>query len=133
LQNRIRKIVYLEKEEWTMEITIRSGRMEDANIIAQVIAMAIGESIGIATNDRIHLIGGDELTILADMQAVAVDYLGNLLGAHPPVDFVFLLLARHNTSKLDSALARSSVLMCKAVEYGFFNFHRSKLHVSIES
>jgi hypothetical protein len=30
---------------------------------------------------------------------VAVDHLGNLLGAHP------------------------SILMCKAIEYGFFYFH----------
>ena len=48
---------------------------------------------------------------------------GNLFCAHSAVDFVFLLLARQNTSELDCALARSSVLACEAVEYGFFYFH----------
>ena len=47
------------------------------------------------------MIGGDGHPILADVQAVAVDHLRYLLGAH------------------------SSVLMCEAVEYGFFDFHLS--------
>ena len=46
-----------------------------------------------------------------------------LLLLRSSVDFVFLLLTRHNTSKLDSALVRSSVLASEAVKYGFFDFH----------
>ena len=57
------------------------------------------------------------------MELLAVYHLGNLFCAHSAVDFVFLLLAWQNTSKLDCALARSSVLACEAVEYGFFYFH----------
>ena len=36
-----------------------------------------------------------------------------------PLPGLFLLFARHNTSKLNSALARSSVQTCEVVKYGF--------------
>ena len=61
--------------------------------------LGLDEGIGVATNHRIYLIGGDGLPILADVQAVAVDHLRYLLGAHP------------------------SALAGQAVEYGFFDFH----------
>ncbi|MBR4160528.1 MAG: hypothetical protein IKT87_02465 [Bacteroidaceae bacterium] len=66
------------------------------------------------TDNGINLIGCNWLSILADMQPLAVDNFRYLFRSHPSVDFVFLLLARQNTSKLDSALARSSVLACEA-------------------
>ena len=65
--------------------------------------LGLCKSVWIATNHGIHLIGGDGLPILADVQAVAVDHLRNLLRPQP------------------------SVLAGEAVEYGFFNFHNSKV------
>ena len=64
------------------------------------------------------------LPILTDMQPLAVNHFRNLFSSHSSVDFVFLLLSRQNTSKLDSALAHLSVLACEAVKYGFFDFHK---------
>ena len=87
-------------------------------------SFCLNKHIGVATNHSINLIGGDRLTILADMQALAVNHLRNLFRSHPAIDFVLLLLARQNTSKLDSALARSSVLPCEAIKYGFFYSHK---------
>ena len=69
--------------------------------------LGLCESVRIAANHGIHLIGGDGLPILADVQAVAVDHLRYLLGAHP------------------------SVLTGKAVEYGFFDFHMNIQQVDI--
>lgn len=45
-----------------MEITIRSGRMEDANIIAQVIAMAIGD-----TGTMVHYCGENFIGVLEEI------------------------------------------------------------------
>ena len=58
---------------------------------------------GIATNYRINLIGRNWLSILADMQLLAVNHFRNLFSSH------------------------SSVLACEAVKYGFFDFHISIL------
>lgn len=86
-------------------------------------SFCLDKHIGIAKDYRINLIGRNWLSILADMQLLAVNHFRNLFSSHPSVDFVFLLLARQNTSKLDFALTRSSVLACEAVKYGFFYFH----------
>ena len=53
-----------------------------------------------ATDNGINLVGSDGLSVLADVEALSVDHLGNLLGAH------------------------SSVLTYEAVKYGFFYFHK---------
>ena len=72
-------------------------------------SFCLNKHIGIATDNGINLFGRNRLPILADMQALAVNHLRNLFRSHSSVDFVFLLLARQNTIKFDSALARSSV------------------------
>ncbi|MBQ5786264.1 MAG: hypothetical protein IIW00_07310, partial [Alistipes sp.] len=61
--------------------------------------------MGIATNYGINLVRCNGLSILTDMQPLAIYHLRNLLRSHP------------------------SVLTCKAVKYGFFNFHMSKLRI----
>jgi hypothetical protein len=68
--------------------------------------LGLCESVRIAANHGIHLIGGDGLPILADVQAVAVDHLRYLLRPHP------------------------SVLAGEAVEYGFFYFHMFSLYLA---
>ena len=93
-------------------------------------SFCLDKHIGKAADNGINLIGCNWLSILADMQSLAVNHFCNLLRAHPSVDLVFLLLARHNTSKLDSALSRSSVLACEAIKYSFFDFHLFFHHIS---
>ena len=66
-------------------------------------SFCLHKHIGIATNYRINLIGCNWLSILADMQLLAVNHFRNLFSSHP------------------------SVLACEAVKYGFFNFHISIL------
>ncbi len=63
-------------------------------------SFSLNKHIGIATNYRINLIGCNWLSILADMQLLAVNNFCNLLGPH------------------------SSVLAGEAVKYGFFDFHK---------
>ena len=55
-----------------------------------------------AAHNCINLIGCNWFPIFADMQSLAVDHICNLFRSHSSVGFVFLL-ARHNTSELDSA------------------------------
>jgi len=62
-------------------------------------SFCLNKHIGITTNHRINLIGSDGLTILANMQALAVNHFRNLFSPHP------------------------SVLTCEAIKYGFFYFH----------
>lgn len=59
--------------------------------------------IGIAADNGIYLIWSNRLPILANMQPLTVNHFRNLLRPHP------------------------SILTCKTVEYGFFNFHISKV------
>ena len=63
-------------------------------------SFCLDKHIGIAANYRINLIGCNWLSILADMQLLAVNHFCNLLRPHPPV------------------------LGSEAVKYGFFNFHK---------
>ena len=63
------------------------------------------------------------------MSAVLGCTFGEAAGPQASVDFVFLLLAQQNTSKLNSALARSSVLACEAIKYSFFDFHLFFHHI----
>ncbi|MBQ3088339.1 MAG: hypothetical protein IJC36_01765, partial [Clostridia bacterium] len=57
----------------------------------------------------IHLIGCNRLSILANMQPLAVNHFCNLLRSH------------------------SSVTACKAAEYGFFYFHIISLYFAKSS
>ena len=69
-------------------------------------SFCLDKHIGIAENYRINLIGSDGLTILANMQALAINHFCNLLSPYP------------------------SVLTCEAVKYGFFDFHLFFHHIS---
>ena len=62
-------------------------------------SFCLDKHIGIAANYGIHLIGCNRLSILADMQLLAVNHFRNLFSSHP------------------------SVLACEAVKYGFFDFY----------
>ena len=66
-------------------------------------SFCLDKHIGKATNYRINLIGCNWLSILADMQLLAVNHFRNLFSSHTPV------------------------LGSEAVKYGFFNFHISIL------
>ena len=55
--------------------------------------------IGITTDNGINLFGRNRLSILTDMQSLAINHFRNLFSSHPPV------------------------LSSEAVKYGFFDFH----------
>ena len=63
-------------------------------------SFSLNKNIEIAADNGINLIGCNWLSILADMQLLAVNHFRNLLRAH------------------------SSVLTSKAVKYDFFYFHK---------
>ena len=62
-------------------------------------SFCLDKHIGIATNYRINLVGCNWLSILTDMQLLAVNHFRNLFSSHP------------------------SVLTCEAIKYSFFDFH----------